>query len=835
MTERTNRCFRLESDLPRENTSRSCCDERIKDRPMKFTPPPRKLGDKRRYRLSDLSLSDALAKSARAFIDSIHFKISGFGSPIAFYKNPSYFKECERFNIRREKGRFVYSVLSLCVAILILNVTTGFAQTTPTPAHECVSIQNNTVTNNCTHQVSYRMAFTGNFGCTATITTSNSGNSLSFENNQLPANLCASYAIYIRTDDVTAPTSSSLARQLSTGYDECPELTDSDCGASGLTVTNPQLLIQVTPTGTLTIDEGDSTGGTLQVKLSRAPTANVTVTLAKTNTDVTLDPASLTFTSSNWSTAQSVTVKATDDSDTTDETDTITFSASGGITASNATTKAVSITDDDSTSTPTGTIQVTPTGTLTIDEGDSTGGTLSVSLSATTAPTANVTVSLAKTNADVTLSPTSLTFTASNYSQAQTVTVTAAEDSDTSHETDTITLSASGGITAPNVTKAVSIVDDEGPGLDITPASLTLTEGGQATFQVRLKTQPSAITAISFTIQRLNQASNTLTLDTEPNTAGNQRQTFFEPTGQTNLWNQYQTITVSAGQDGDMNDESFSILIVGSNATEYRGNLETFAVTVTDDDKPTPTGTIQVTPAGTLTIDEGDSTGGTLSVSLSRAPNANVTVSLAKTNSDVTLSPTSLTFTASNWSQTQTVTVTAAEDNDTTHETDTITFSATGGITAPNVTKSVSITDDDKPAGTIQVTPAGTLNVDEGDSTGGTLSVTLSARPNADVTVALAKTNQYVTLSPTSLTFTSGNYSNTQTVTVTAAEDDDADDDTDTITFSATGGITASNVTKAISIDDDEPTPGAIQVSPAGTLNIDEGSSGELKVKLNQR
>ncbi|MBF2761361.1 MAG: hypothetical protein ISN28_14065, partial [Ectothiorhodospiraceae bacterium AqS1] len=81
---------------------------------------------------------------------------------------------------------------------------------------------------------------------------------------------------------MTAPTSSSLARQLSTGYNECPELTGSDCGASGLTVTNPQLLIQVTPTGTLTIDEGDSTGGTFQVSLSTAPNADVTVSLAKT-------------------------------------------------------------------------------------------------------------------------------------------------------------------------------------------------------------------------------------------------------------------------------------------------------------------------------------------------------------------------------------------------------------------------------------------------------------------------------------------------------------------------------------------------------------------------
>ncbi|MBF2761575.1 MAG: hypothetical protein ISN28_15165, partial [Ectothiorhodospiraceae bacterium AqS1] len=344
-----------------------------------------------------------------------------------------------------------------------------------------------------------------------------------------------------------------------------------------------------------------------------------------------------------------------------------------------------------------------------------------------------MTVTLAKTNADVTLSPTSLIFTPSNYSAAQTVTVTAADDSDTSYETDTITLSVSDGLAAPAVTKSITIRDsDTSAGIDITPASLTLAEGGQATFQIRLKTQPSDTSFVDFSIERLNQASNTLTLDANPNISGNQSATGFRPTGQNNLWNEYQTITVFAGQDGDMNDESFDIAI----SLDSSSIRETLKVTVTDDDKPKPSGTIQITPAGTLTIDEGGS--GTLSVSLSARPNANVTVSLAKTNSDVTLSSTSLTFTSDNYSNTQTVTVTAAEDNDTTHETDTITFSATGGITAPNVTKSVAITDKDKPAGTIQVTPAGTLNIDEGDSTGGTLSVTLSARPNADVTVALA-------------------------------------------------------------------------------------------------
>ena len=427
-------------------------------------------------------------------------------------------------------------------------------------------------------------------------------------------------------------------------------------GASGsLTIEvddddKPSGTIDVTPAGTLDIDEGGS--GTLSVKLSTAPSANVTVSLSKTNSDVSLSPPFLSFTTSNWSVARTVTVSAGHDIEAINDTDTITLSASGGIIASNV-TKAVYITDDE---TPLGTIDVSPSGTLTVDEGDSTGVSLSVKLNV--APTSDATVTLTKTSADVNLSSTSLTFTASNFSTAQTVTLTAVEDADTIYETDTITLSASGGISASNVTRSVTVIDND-----------------------------------------------------------------------------------------------------------------------------IPSGTIMVSPSGTLNIDEGDSAGGDLSVRLGIAPNADVTVSLAKTNSDVSLSKTSLTFTASNFSTAQTVTVTAADDGDAINETDTITLSGSGGIYVPNVTKAVYITDDETPSGTIDVSPSGTLSIDEGDSTGVSLSVKLSVAPTSDATVTLTKTSADVSLSSTSLTFTASNFSTAQTVTLTAVDDMDTIHETDTITL----------------------------------------------------
>ena len=81
-------------------------------------------------------------------------------------------------------------------------------------------------------------------------------------------------------------------------------------------------------TTALTVTEQDSTGDGYTVVLDTEPTANVTVTVAgHAGTDVTPNPATLTFTSTTWSTAQTVTVTAGDDADTTDDSVALTHSA----------------------------------------------------------------------------------------------------------------------------------------------------------------------------------------------------------------------------------------------------------------------------------------------------------------------------------------------------------------------------------------------------------------------------------------------------------------------------------------------------------------------------
>ena len=87
----------------------------------------------------------------------------------------------------------------------------------------------------------------------------------------------------------------------------------------------------VDPT-TLFMDEGDSETYTV-VLFGITPTGTVTVTVAKEAGDaasLTANPTSLTFTSSNWNTPQTVTVTAAHDDDAENAAATFTHTAAGG-------------------------------------------------------------------------------------------------------------------------------------------------------------------------------------------------------------------------------------------------------------------------------------------------------------------------------------------------------------------------------------------------------------------------------------------------------------------------------------------------------------------------
>ena len=102
----------------------------------------------------------------------------------------------------------------------------------------------------------------------------------------------------------------------------------------------------------LTVAEGGT--GTYGLKLTRAPTSDVTVTVLGAGGAVTTGPAALTFTADNWDTAQTVTVTGASDGDKNDETVMLRHAATGGgyaVAAGDALSAGVTVTvhDDEAT------------------------------------------------------------------------------------------------------------------------------------------------------------------------------------------------------------------------------------------------------------------------------------------------------------------------------------------------------------------------------------------------------------------------------------------------------------------------------------------------------
>ena len=209
---------------------------------------------------------------------------------------------------------------------------------------------------------------------------------------------------------------------------------------------DPALSVSATA---LRLAEGGSRAYT--VALSTRPADNVTVTIASDNADVTTRPATLSFTTANWSTAQRVTVSAAADGDTANDTATLTHTASGGgYGAAPAVSITVSVTDGDTAG-----LSITPTVLNLIENGIS-----AYIVSLTAQPSGNVTVAIASDNPDVTVRPTALTFTPANWATPQAVLVITRADDGGGDELATLRMTARGGGYAGQTGRVLASVDD---------------------------------------------------------------------------------------------------------------------------------------------------------------------------------------------------------------------------------------------------------------------------------------------------------------------------------------------------------------------------------------
>ena len=563
----------------------------------------------------------------------------------------------------------------------------------------------------------------------------------------------------------------------------------------------------VTGTVTVTVMDNDTPGvristtmltvvengqNTYTVRLNTQPAGNVMVTVSGASGDVRVTGSPLTFTPDNWNTAQPITVTADEDADAVPDTPvTLAHTVTGYGDVTRGPTVVVTVTENDMPE------LIFSAGSVTVHEGES--GQYTVALR--TQPTATVTVPITA-GGDVTTNPTSLTFTTINWNAAQPVTVTAADDDDGNNDTQALTHTATGGdYEGVTGTVTVTVTDNDTPSVRISTTTLTVNEGAMATYTVQLNTQPAGNVTVT-----VGGASDDVRVTGSPLT--------FTPDN----WNTAQPITVTADDDADAVPDT--PVTLAHTVTGY-GDVTrgpTVVVTVTENDRPE-----LIFSAGSVTVNEGMS--GSYTVALATQPTATVTVAITA-GGDVTINPTSLTFTASDWNTPQPVTINTSTDADGIDDTQALTHTATGGdYEAVTGTVTVTVTDNDTPGVRTSTT---TLRIDEGSQDAYT--VRLNTQPAGNVTITVGGTNDAVSVTGSPLTFTTINWDQMQTVTVNADQDDDATTDIVTLTHGVTGyGAITSGPTVVVTVTDDDDA--GLIFNPAD-VTVNEGGTSQYTVAL---
>ena len=638
------------------------------------------------------------------------------------------------------------------------------------------------------------------------------------------------------SDETVTLAFGTLPARVTAGSTASTTVTITDNDTRGLTVSGV-----VMSEGMLTLTVMEGMTATYTVKLDSQPTEEVTVRVVAPDDSLVMvsrpsasltTALDLTFTTSNWDDAQTVTVTAAeDDEDAVNDTVTLVNQASGGDYGSVSESVRVTIIEND-----TATFMVTPP-MSTVGEASGTRTAVhTVSLSAR--PAADVMVDYVITGtatlSDYTVSmvPVSstslttsvggtLTFTAGNWNTPQTITLTIADDTVDDHEETIIfTLrNPTGGAAlsaSPSVTTTIVDNDDREVMASFGAANYRVTEGGSINVAVTLSADPNRQVVIPLTAT---------------NGAGAEASDYSVPTSVTFMDDETsKTVTfTSTSDDVDESNETVTLAFGTLPTRVTAGSTASTTVTITDDD------TRGVTVSETaLTVPEGGMA--TYTVVLDSQPTGNVTVMvggasgdvLVDTDSTMTRNQHNLTFTPSNWNTAQTVTVTAAEDNDKVSDaavtlTHTVSGADYASVAAANVT--VTITENDTRGVTVSETA---LTVTEGGMA--TYTVVLGSEPTGNVTVTVGGVSGDVSVSPSSLTFTSSNWDDAQTVTVTAGQDTDTTADaavtlTHTVSGADYASETAGSVTVTI-VEDDKPT-----FSVTGPARVGEGNPDPLAVR----
>ena len=600
--------------------------------------------------------------------------------------------------------------------------------------------------------------------------------------------------------------------------------------------------VTVTPTA-VPIAEGRTAAYT--VVLDTEPAGNVTVTVndPTDNTDVTSDPASLTFTDQNWNTAQTVTVMTAHDVDGDDDTATITHTVASTADPAYAgiSTDDVTVTvDDDETASTEVILAVDPAW---VDEGTAlTNVRLTAELDE--APRAELTIVTVTVGAPgdtaiegvdyETIGELTLNIRAGQTSTFQTIQFRPV-NTGIGEGDEYLSISGTTMVTSLTVTGTQLLVVDDEVARNVTLSAIpgsVAEDGGPMTVVVTATLNSLPYSIDSPVTVMVGASLDSATEGTDYTSVDDF--TITVAAGSTSATGEFQlTPTNDSFGEGDM-----TISVTGRGAGPP-AVVQGTEVTIVDDDTLSTEISLSVSSdslgegagATTLTVT------GTLNNDVRSSPTSvtvivGASIDVAVEGADYeTVNEFTLTIDAGQ--TTGFTTFLLVPTDDAIDEVDeALTVSGTTAATGLVVTTtSVTITDDDTDGVTVDPTE---VTVTEGGTV--TYTVVLDTEPAGNVTVTVndPTDNTDVTADPATLTFTDQNWNVAQTVTVSAAQDGDAADETATVTHTVAStadadyqGISTDDV--AVTLDD---VPAVTVSFEQGTYTVAEGSSITVKVQL---
>ena len=424
--------------------------------------------------------------------------------------------------------------------------------------------------------------------------------------------------------------------------------------------------------------------------------------------------------------------------------------------------------------------------------------------------------------------PESLTFGAAETEQSFTFSATQDEVDDAGESVALAFGTLPTGVTAgTTASSTVSITDDDVPAGTV---SLVLTPG---TIDESGSSNVSTVTA---TLATASSADTTVTISAPQDApvALSSNKTLTIVKGATTSTGE---VTISAVNDAVYTGDR-EVTVSGAASNEVGvANPEDATLTITDDEVRPVTASFG---AATYSVAEGGAVD--VTVTLDVAPEREVTIPITAADQggasadDYSGVPESLTFAATDTEKSFTFTAAADEVNDDGESVGLAFGTLPDGVTSgATSTTTVSITDDDVPAGTVSlVLTPGTID-ESGTSNVSTVTATLATASSADTTVTIsAPQDAPVTLSSNkTLTIVKGATTSTGEVMISAVNDAVYTGDREvTVSGAASNEVGVANAEDAtLTITDDEVRPVTVSFG-AATYSVAEDGTVDVTVTL---